>query len=573
MSILLDIDNEAVPPSAERPSLPKQSFMAHPVIPSFGHHLLNLPTAGRPGKSGKVSAAIKEACKALDRINGPVRFARDDRLEVVVIVPTPDLFDGTTRQAGALRPLWEKMRECMALRFVFLLPDPASIRPSMPEDWRRGYKNVCLGIDLGSCDNPEAAIKALLAVPACYRMALISPARIIPIVPDNIGALNWLVMAGGEDQQEIARGWEEHCHQFGIPFLFHRTDASKADVRPTDGKLNPVAHPFHPFGPRVDLARPTLPGLFIDSNAVSCTAEPIPGEAPVADPVKLPKHAIGHASKEPVADESKEPMAQASKEPAASAPEEQSMNGGEDQILSTKANEIQAAQPSHRDADPSEDSPMEQPRAEDVQPITTSSVEDQRDFKRLDKIVRGTASAFKECGLALKEIKDRKLWKTGGYKCWETYVREVLGMSAPHAHRLVTASQIAAELAETLPVGNALPAVLPTSESQMRPLGSLKHPQQRSRAWAEAVNLSGGQPTAKTISEVVADVMADGDEGTSVKCKNQPTRAAEVLKVASKLQGALRLLLASRERLSNGDRDQLASALVEINRTADELLI
>lgn len=54
--------------------------------------------------------------------------------------------------------------------------------------------------------------------------------------------------------------------------------------------------------------------------------------------------------------------------------------------------------------------------AEDVDKVATTSVEDRRDFKRLDKIVRHGISAFKECGRALQEIHDRKLWKPGGHK-------------------------------------------------------------------------------------------------------------------------------------------------------------
>jgi hypothetical protein len=137
---------------------------------------------------------------------------------------------------------------------------------------------------------------------------------------------------------------------------------------------------------------------------------------------------------------------------------------------------------------------------------------DRAEFKQLDKKVRDSAAAFMECGKALLEIRSRKLWKAGGHDTWQSYCREVAGMSPPHAHRIIEGSQIALELAESLPVGNDSPPMHPVSESQVRPLAKIKDLETRKTIWQHSVEDAGGQPTAKTVAAKVAEYMAENAE-------------------------------------------------------------
>lgn len=141
--------------------------------------------------------------------------------------------------------------------------------------------------------------------------------------------------------------------------------------------------------------------------------------------------------------------------------------------------------------------------ARDEQPATREEISD---FKRLDRCVRLGVKAFLDCGTALKEIHDRELWRAGGYSGWEVYCREVAGVSKPHAYRLIQASRIAMEITESLPIGNDS-AVMPISESQVRPLQRLPDPEKRKLAWSAAVEKAEGQPTAIQVQEAVFDIL------------------------------------------------------------------
>ena len=121
-------------------------------------------------------------------------------------------------------------------------------------------------------------------------------------------------------------------------------------------------------------------------------------------------------------------------------------------------------------------------------------------------------AAFMEFGTALMEIQSRKLWKASGHPTWRSYLREVAGMSPPHAHRIVEGSQIALELVGSLPNGNDPPPMPPVSESQVRPLAKIKDPEARKSIWIHSVKDAGGQPTAKTVAAKVAEYMAENDE-------------------------------------------------------------
>jgi hypothetical protein len=129
--------------------------------------------------------------------------------------------------------------------------------------------------------------------------------------------------------------------------------------------------------------------------------------------------------------------------------------------------------------------------------------EEKADFKRFNKIVEKGVKAFWEVGEALGEIKEAKLWKAGGYKSWDEYVRAVGGMSRGHAHRLLEATEFVNFL-KTSPRGDVLPAM----EAQVRPILSLPDNEQRAEAWSTAIKASEGQqPTGPQVRKVVFEIL------------------------------------------------------------------
>lgn len=60
-----------------------------------------------------------------------------------------------------------------------------------------------------------------------------------------------------------------------------------------------------------------------------------------------------------------------------------------------------------------------------------------------------------DCGKALIEIQEKKLWRTGKWETWEDYCREVAGLSKSYASRIINATRLASDLCEKLPIGNS----------------------------------------------------------------------------------------------------------------------
>ena len=162
------------------------------------------------------------------------------------------------------------------------------------------------------------------------------------------------------------------------------------------------------------------------------------------------------------------------------------------------------------------------------------SSEEKAAFKRLDKIVRKGVAAFMEAGQALLEIYEGKLWKGGDFTSWESYCRSVAGMSKSHAHRLLQASRIALELAETSPIGDDLPVLQPVGESQLRPLHRLEDTEQRKQAWAAAVERAGGQPTAIEVAGVVCEILAP-----EASREDHPTRSQQRMDVLGRIKAVI----------------------------------
>ena len=157
--------------------------------------------------------------------------------------------------------------------------------------------------------------------------------------------------------------------------------------------------------------------------------------------------------------------------------------------------------------------------------LTNVTPEEQAQFKRLDKIVRKGVEAFMECGKALIEIQEKKLWRAGGWPTWEAYCHQVAGLSKSYASRIINATRVALELGKELPIGNS---VAPVSESQVRPLLKLAEPDQQALAWTTAVEKAeGSQPTAADVQEVVFEILHP--EGTSEKLPSRSERRAKLV--------------------------------------------
>jgi hypothetical protein len=105
----------------------------------------------------------------------------------------------------------------------------------------------------------------------------------------------------------------------------------------------------------------------------------------------------------------------------------------------------------------------------------------------LESVVREGQDTFVRVGIALMEIRDRKLYRAG-FKTFDAYCEATFGWSSSYGRRLVKA----AEVAKSVPIGTVL------NEAQARALAEVE-PEKRLEVLRSAA--ASGKVTAKAISK------------------------------------------------------------------------
>jgi hypothetical protein len=115
--------------------------------------------------------------------------------------------------------------------------------------------------------------------------------------------------------------------------------------------------------------------------------------------------------------------------------------------------------------------------------------------------------SFLEVGLALKGIRDKKLYRQH-YDTFEEYCIRRWELSRPRAYELCAASEVVEDLSAIADI-----PLLPENEAQTRPLTRLKDPAQWRRAWHTAVKLAAAEKrpvTARDTEEGVRRLDGNG---------------------------------------------------------------
>ncbi len=150
------------------------------------------------------------------------------------------------------------------------------------------------------------------------------------------------------------------------------------------------------------------------------------------------------------------------------------------------------------------------------------SLEDERDRLRLERQVE---RAFYAAGCALRELRDRKLYRST-HKTFKEYCKERFGFARRHSYRLIDASVVVDNILQMCPDRtqnssdtsdtNQTLEIIPTSEWQIRSLTKLE-PQQQREIWRQAIEMAKGRvPSGKVVSDLVAKI-----EGKSISDKSQ----------------------------------------------------
>ncbi len=143
-------------------------------------------------------------------------------------------------------------------------------------------------------------------------------------------------------------------------------------------------------------------------------------------------------------------------------------------------------------------------------------------YAALNKTIIAGLTTFLEVGSAFAEIKGRRLYRVE-FETWDDFLKKKHGLTRQHASRLIKAKEVVSELEEKmLPIGNI--SRLPNNEAQVRPLFRLKSPEERSRAWINAVEAAGeNQPTAEVVSQEVRAMLPEVVKSRIKKVSREPT--------------------------------------------------
>jgi len=133
----------------------------------------------------------------------------------------------------------------------------------------------------------------------------------------------------------------------------------------------------------------------------------------------------------------------------------------------------------------------------------TLTAREQREFGRAERMIAKGLKSFLEVGLALKEIRDKRLYRQQ-HDTFAEYCAERWELSRPRAYQLCAASEVVADLSTNVDI-----RLLPEIEAQARPLTRLKEPEHRKRAWELALEraaATGRAVTARDTEDVVRNL-------------------------------------------------------------------
>jgi hypothetical protein len=121
--------------------------------------------------------------------------------------------------------------------------------------------------------------------------------------------------------------------------------------------------------------------------------------------------------------------------------------------------------------------------------------EEERERFRLERQVE---RAFWQAGRALRELRDRKLYRST-HKTFEEYCKDRFSYNRSRSYQIIDAAGVVDNLEECPQIVE----VLPTAEGQVRPLTKLEAEEQV-RCWQEAVAAAGGKvPSGRIVKSIV----------------------------------------------------------------------
>ncbi|NMG11723.1 hypothetical protein [Brasilonema sp. UFV-L1] len=144
----------------------------------------------------------------------------------------------------------------------------------------------------------------------------------------------------------------------------------------------------------------------------------------------------------------------------------------------------------------------------------TLSLAEAQELRRLETTVERCLKAFWQIGQALREIRDKRLYREH-YSTFEEYCMTRWEMSRRSAYQLIEAASVYENVRHGA-------QILPANERQARPLVALP-PEQQRQAWAKAVSTA---PSGKVTAVHVTQVAKEYQQG-SVSTKSRKKKTSD----------------------------------------------
>lgn len=133
------------------------------------------------------------------------------------------------------------------------------------------------------------------------------------------------------------------------------------------------------------------------------------------------------------------------------------------------------------------------------------TVEERERLTELEGVIGENLTGFVKVGLALKEIRDQRLYRVR-YGTFEQYCKAFWDYGKSHVYRNISAAEVVLNLS---PIGDkqsgdTLSFVM--NEAQIRPLTVLK-PAQQKKAWEKVNEICEGKITALAVKKVVSEML------------------------------------------------------------------
>jgi len=144
------------------------------------------------------------------------------------------------------------------------------------------------------------------------------------------------------------------------------------------------------------------------------------------------------------------------------------------------------------------------------------STRELRQFERAERTIAKGLKSFLEVGMALKEIRDSRLYRQL-YATFEEYCVSRWELSRPRAYELCAASEVVSDLSAIADI-----RLLPENEAQARPLTRLKALKHRKRAWLLALKTAKAERRVVTAKDVEAAVIKLDCENAKIPVNGVP---------------------------------------------------